>query len=205
DGYWDVHFEWSPANNSHIAMVTGKPDASIGFELPVIDVTLIIIDVETGKIISRHKGDIGLFNWSPDGTEILYKDATSLYWNLGYGFVGAPCIFNIQTTEEGCIREIPNRSLPKGFTLITTDDYRWDPNGKSIYFTYSYNSPNGLAGDLCQYNLVNEKFTCPTGNLSELPGWNIDWRFGWRISTYNLSPDGRYVHLCLDSNHPLSD
>jgi hypothetical protein len=205
DGFWDVHFEWSPVNNSHIAFVAGKPDLSIGLELPMKDVALTVVDIESGEIVSHHEGNIGLFNWSSDGAKILYKDAASLYWNFGYGFNGAPCIFNTQTTEESCIEKIPNRPHPEGYTLITTDDYQWSPNGNSIYFTYSYSVQNGMIGNFCIYNLVDENIVCPTDNLSKLPGWDIDWYFGWRISTYDLSPDGEYVHFCLDSNHPLSD
>lgn len=204
DGYWDVHFLWSPVKNSHLAMVVGKP-SDTGFEFPVNDTSLIVLDVETGKTISSGKIDAGRIQWSPDGKKLLYRNAISDYWNFGLGFTEAPCFFSFETKKESCIWRIPNRPLPNGYTLITTDNYQWSPDGKSIYFTYSYNSPGGMVGDICIYNLVDGSFTCPTEDLIELPGWNIDWRDGWRIATYNLSPDGKHVHFCLNSNHPLSD
>ena len=204
DGYWDVHFLWSPVKSSHLAMIVGK-HSDTGFEFPIHNTTFIVVDVETGKTISSYKVDAGRIQWSPDGTKILYRNATSDYWNFGFSFTDAPCYFNLETRKESCIWRIPNRPPPDGYTLITTDDYQWSSDGKSIYFTYSYSSPNGMIGNICNYNLVSGNLTCPTDNLPGLPGWNIDWRYGWRISTFSLSPDGKYVDFCLDSNHPLSD
>lgn len=204
DGYSDVHFLWSPVKNSHLAMVTGSYSKT-GFEFPVNNTTLIVVDVETSRTISSIKVDAGRIQWSPDGTKILYRNAISDYWNFGFSFTEAPCFFNLETQKESCIWRIPNRPLLNGQTLITTDDYQWGSDGKSIYFTYAYNSPNGMSADICNYNLVNGSFSCPTHNLPELSGWNIDWHYGWRIATYNLSPDGKHVYFCLDSNHPLSD
>lgn len=204
DGYLDVHFLWSPVKSSYLAMVVGKP-SDTGFGFPVIDTTLIVVDIETGETISSDKIDAGRIQWSPDGIKLLYRNAMSDYWNFGIGFTNAPCFFNIETREENCIWRIPNRPLPNRYSLITTDDYEWSSDGKSLYFSYSYNSPEGMAGDICNYNLVDGSFTCPTSNLSELPGWNIDWQYGWRVSTYDISPDNKYIYICLDSNHPLSD
>jgi PBP1b-binding outer membrane lipoprotein LpoB len=204
DGYSDVHFLWSPVKSSYLAMIVGRP-SNTGFGFPIIDTTLMVIDVETGKTISSYKVDAGRIQWSPDGTKILYRNAISDYWNFGFSFTEAPCFFNLETRKESCIWRIPNRPLLNGQTLITTDDYQWGSDGKSIYFTYSYSSQDGMSADICNYNLVDGSFTCPTNSLTELSGWNIDWRYGWRIATYNLSPDGKYVYFCLDSNHPLSD
>ena len=204
DGYSDVHFLWSPLKNSHLAMVTGSYSKT-GFEFPVKNTTLIVVDVETSRTISSIKVDAGRIQWSPDGTKILYRNAISDYWNFGFSFTEAPCFFNLETQKESCIWRIPNRPLLNGQTLITTDDYQWGSDGKSIYFTYAYNSPNGMSADICNYNLVDGSFSCPTHNLPELSGWNIDWRYGWRIATYNLSPDEKHVYFCLDLNHPLSD
>jgi len=204
DGYWDVHFLWSPIKNSHLAIVVGKPSET-GFGFPVIDTTLVVIDVETGKTIVSQKVDAGRIQWSPDGIKILYRNAISDYWNFGFGFTEAPCFFNLETKKESCIWRIPNRPPPDGSTLITTDDYQWSSDSKSIYFTYSYSSPNGTIGNICNYDLASGNFTCPTDDLPELPEWNIDWRYGWRIASYSLSPDGNYIYFCLDSNHPLSD
>ena len=204
DGYWDVHFLWSPVKNSYIALVAGSI-SNTGFGFPINNTTLSLLDVETGEIISSYKIDAGRIQWSLDGKKLLYRNAISDYWNFGKGFTEAPCYFNFETRTESCFWRIPNRPLPNGYTLITTDNYQWSPDGKSIYFTYSYNSPDGMIGDICNYNLVDGSFTCPTANLFDLPGWNIDWQYGWRIATYNLSPDGKHIHFCLDSNHPLSD
>ena len=204
DGYWDVHFLWSPVKNSYIALVAGSISNTV-FGFPVNNTTLSLLDVETGETISSYKVDAGRIQWSPDGKNLLYRNAISDYWNFGFGFTEAPCFFNFETRKESCIWRIPNRPLPNEFTLITTDDYQWSVDGKSIYFAYSYNSPDGVIGDICNYNLVDGSFTCPTSNLPKLSGWNIDWQYGWRIATYDLSPDGEHIHFCLDSNHPLSD
>ena len=205
DGYADVHFLWSPVKNSHLAIVRGKYSSS-GFGFPVDDTTLALVDVETGKTISSNKIDAGRIQWSPDGTKILYRNALSDYWNFGIGFTDAPCFFDFELNKESCIWRIPNRPTPKEYSLKTTDNYQWGNDGKSIYFTYSYSTPNGIMiGNLCNYSLIDGSFLCPTNNLSEFPNWNIDWRYGWRIATYNLSPDGEYVRFCLSSDSPLSD
>lgn len=204
DGYWDVHFLWSSVQNSHLAIVAGRLSET-GFGFPTKDTTLILLDVETGKTIASDKVDAGRIQWSPDGQKLLYRNAISDYWNFGLGFTEAPCFVSFETRKESCIWRIPNRPLPNGYTLITTDDYQWSADGKSIYFTYSYSSPDGMIGEVCNYNLLDGSFSCPTANLPELPGWNIDWQYGWTIATYDLSPDGEHVHFCLDSNHPLSD
>lgn len=204
DGYSDVHFLWSPANSSYLAIVRGGYSITES-EFPVNNTTLIVVDVKTSRMISSTKVDAGRIRWSPDGTKILYRNAISDYWNFGYSFTEAPCFFNLENQKESCIWRIPNRHLKNGQTLITTDDYQWSADGKSINFTYSYDSPNGMGADICNYNLVDGSFTCPTYNLPELSGWNMDWRNGWSITTYNLSLDGKHVYFCLDSNHPLSD
>jgi len=70
DGYSDVHFLWSPVKNSHLAMVTGSYSKT-GFEFPVNNTILIVVDVETSRTISSIKVDAGRIQWSPDGTKIL--------------------------------------------------------------------------------------------------------------------------------------
>lgn len=204
DGYVDVHFLWSPVKNSHLAVVMGSLSET-GFELPINNTMLIVVDIKTGEIITSHKVDAGRIQWSPDGTKILYRDAMSDYWNFGYGFTKAPCFLNIETRKESCFWRIPNHPPPDGYTLITTDDYQWSSDGKSFYFTYSYRSTNGMIGNICNYNLASGNLICPTDNLTEFPEWNIDWRYGWIISTYSLSPDGKNISFCLDSDSPLSD
>lgn len=204
DGYADVHFLWSPVKNSHLAIVRGKYSSS-GFGFPVDDTTLALVDIETGETISSNKINAGRIQWSPDGTKILYRNALSDYWNFGIEFTDAPCYFDFESNKESCIWRIPNRPVSEGYSLITTEDYQWSADGKSIYFTYAYSTPNKMVGNICKYSLVNGSFLCPTNNITQAPYWNIDWQYGWVISTYNLSPNGEYVHFCLDSNHPLSD
>jgi len=122
DGYWDIHFLWSPVKSSYLAMIVGRPSET-GFEFPIHSTTLIVVDVETGKTILSYKVDAGRIQWSPDGTKIIYRNATSDYWNFGFDFTEAPCFFNLETRKESCIWRIPNRPLLNGQTLITTDDY----------------------------------------------------------------------------------
>lgn len=207
DGYFDNVLAWSPVNGSYLAIVQGKTDQSVDFWFPVKDTTLIVLDVETGEIVSSIRGDIGRVVWSPDGTNILYKNAISNYATFGYGFTEAPCIFNIQTGENKCALNIPNRHIPTGYSLETTSDYQWSPDGQSIYYVYFYRSTSGMAGNICIYDLLTGSIICPTDNLAELQGWEFDWpvEWGYSIRLSDFSPDGEFIHFCYSSNSLLSD
>ena len=58
DGYWDVHFLWSPVKNSYIALVAGSISNTL-FGFPVNNTTLSLLDVEKGETISSYKVDAG--------------------------------------------------------------------------------------------------------------------------------------------------
>jgi len=205
-GWLNNYYAWSPVDESYLAVVEGQPDQTVDFWFPVKNTTLRVYDVTTAQIISSIKADIGSFVWSPDGNRILSQDAISLYWNFGYGFRKAPCIFNVQTGENKCITRIIDRPTPAGYVLGTSTDYQWSPDGKSISFVYEYDSPSEMKGTVCIYNLLDGNFNCPTDRLSRLPEWSGNfWLGGWNINYYDISPDRQYLHFCFSSDSLHSD
>jgi len=169
ENYWTTDFLWSPIDDTHLAFLQGtfKPNTDVITE----NISLTIVDVTTGKIISTFAGDFGGLAWSPDGAKILYQDPLVHYQTYGIPFQDAPCILFLDTSESRCLRAIP-RLVPEGYELTTTFDYEWSSDSRSIYYAYLYYSQQTeeTLGNLCVYNLVDGHITCPTQNLEFLHG-----------------------------------
>jgi hypothetical protein len=187
DGLYDSEFAWSPINDSILAIISGKPEPING--LIINDTMLTIVDVATNNIISSYSGDFSLIEWSPDGKQILSQDAFARVSNSSF-FNGSPCITTLETGEIRCLTEIP-AYYPDYISLISTKEYNWSQDARSIYYITALKSENGeeVSGDFCIYDLADGAIICPTRNLSMLQGRSI---FG-----YAVSPDQRYIHFCF--------
>jgi hypothetical protein len=205
DGLWDFNFEWSPARDDYLAVVGSltRVDPYDNF-LPTTS-SLRVINVETGEVLAYHTGSIGTLRWSSDGTQILYLNIQSLYWNFGFPYLGDPCIYNLLTGESKCLKMILYHPRPEGYQLVTTGQYQWNPDGKSIYFVYVFGSEEKMQASLCNYDLLTGNITCPTDSLVAEIEKNVDWENGWNVQTPDPSPDGQFIYFCVSSNHPLSD
>jgi hypothetical protein len=208
-GWQNSDYAWSPIDDTILAVVQGKP-SGVDFNFPVLDNTLYVYRITTGELLASYQDDIGNIEWSPDGMSILYRDALSLYWNFGYGFKKAPCIYRLQSNDRRCLLNIRDRLPLPGYSLTTTTNYQWSPTGDSIWFDYQYSSPDGNKGVLCNFNLITGSFVCPTDNLSALPEWSEGvqkgyWKYGWSVYLLNVSEDQKYIHFCFSSNNQMSD
>lgn len=121
---------WSPTNESYMAFLQGSPDNLNGFLTK--DMTLTIVDVAKGKILSTFDGNFGDLEWSPNGKMILYLNPEFRYRNYGIPFKDAPCILFWETGEKRCLRSIP-RLIPAGYELLTTGRYSWADDSNSIF------------------------------------------------------------------------
>jgi hypothetical protein len=193
---YGTEFIWSPVNESYLAFLQGSPEPLNGFITQ--DMTLTIVDVAQGKVLSSYDGDFGIIRWSPDGKMILYQDSWFRYRNYGVGFKDAPCMIILATGEKRCLRSIP-RVVPSGYKLSTTGIYEWAKDSKSIYYTYLYYSPskNEMLGNLCNYSLVTSQINCPTKGLEILHGLSV--------ADYDLSPDERFIYFCYSASSILND
>jgi hypothetical protein len=195
---YGTEFVWSPVNENYLAFLQGSPEPLNG--LITEDMTLTIVDVVKGKILSSHNGDFGVLRWSPDGKMILYQNPLFLYRNYGFAFKDAPCILILETGEKRCLRSIP-RLVPTGYNLGTTGVYKWANDSKSIFFTYLYfleSAPQyEVLGNLCNYSLVDSHINCPTQDLEVLHGRSVVY--------YDLSPDEQFIHFCYSASTILND
>lgn len=196
-GVYINEYSWSPANNNLLAYIQGKPDP-IASDFIVIDVSLNIVDVVTGKIQATYSGDFGRIEWSPDGKMILFQNASSLYSNYGIGFLDAPCILFLNSSDRKCLRSIPKR-IPEEYELASTGIYQWEMERNSIFFIYLYwsEAKANYAGELCEYSLVDSSTTCITEKIEEL-----DQR---SVNRYSLSPSNEYVYFCISDSSILND
>ena len=189
---WTTSFLWSPVQDTHLAFLQGsfKPRTDVITE----NITLTIVDVTTGNIISTYAGDFGGLEWSPDGKMILYRDSLVHYSNYGIPFQGAPCILFLESGEKRCLRAIP-RLVPNGYKLETTQNYEWGTDSDAIYYTYVYysQSENKTLGNLCIYSLVDGHITCPTQNLDVMQGSSV--------GLYGISPNHEYIYFCYWDNN----
>lgn len=187
---------WSPVNENTLAFLEGSPEPLNGFIIE--NMTLTIVDIVEGKILSSYDGDFGILHWSPDGKMILYQNARFRYRNYGVSFTDAPCLLILATGEKRCLRSIP-RVVPTGYELLTTGVYRWANDSNSIYYTYLYSLPSewNILGNLCNYSLMNSHINCPTQNLQVLQGRSV--------IGYDLSPDEQFIHICYSASTILND
>jgi len=193
---WVTDCTWSPVDDNQLAFLRGSPKPQSDFVTE--NISLTIVDVTTGKIISTFAGNFGGLAWSPDGTKILYQDPLVHYQTYGIPFQDAPCILFLDTGESRCLRAIP-RLVPEGYELTTTFDYDWASDSKSIYYAYLYYSPlkEEILGNLCVYNLLDGHITCPTQNLEFLHGRSAG--FG------TISPNQEFIDFCASVATPLND
>lgn len=71
---------WSPVNESHLAFLQGSPALSAKI---TEDMTLNIVDVTNGVILSTYNGNLGIMERSPNGKTILYLAPSFRYRNYG--------------------------------------------------------------------------------------------------------------------------
>ena len=195
---YGTEFVWSPVDENYLAFLQGGPEPLNGFITE--DMTLTIVDVVEGTILSSYDGDFGILRWSPDGKMILYQNPLFRYRNYGFAFKDAPCILILETGEKRCLRNIP-RVVPTGYNLGTTGVYKWANDSKSIFYTYVYflesESQYEVLGNLCNYSLVDSHINCPTQDLEVLHGRSVIY--------YDLSPDEQYIHFCYSASTILND
>ena len=198
DGTWESEFAWSPWWDSYIAVVEGTPDG-VSSSLVTRNTSLVLIDVNTGELVTEYTADIGNIKWSPDGSRILYQSTLSRYGTLGVAFKGAPCIFDVIATKNRCLLNIPLSHIPAGVELETTGLYSWSPDGKSVRYIYLYVQPETQrrSGNICIYDLVNGNISCPTENLIQAQGWGISY--------YDFSPDGQFINFCYSESSILDN
>ncbi len=196
ENVWITDFIWSPINNNHLAFLQGSPKPQSDFVTE--NISLTIVDVTNGEIISTYSGNFGGLSWSPDGTKILYQDPLVHYHNYGVPFQDAPCILFLATGKTRCLRAIPHL-VPGGYKLETTGIYEWGADSETIFYTYLYYSPSKeeMLGNLCVYGLVNDHITCPTQNLEVLHGQSV--------GIYDVSPNQEYIHFCYSVSTLLND
>lgn len=189
-------YKWSPVNNNLLAYVQGEyayPSDFITQEM-----TLHIVDVESGSSLKKYSGNFGWMSWSPDGEKILYENAQSVYHNYGIGFTEAPCIMFLSMDEQKCLNSIP-RNVPPGFKLATTTQYEWSSNNERIFYSTLYLKDQELysiRGDVCIYDLINGSIVCPTEKLEDLNERGV---------SYSLSPSEDYIYLCISKSTALND
>jgi hypothetical protein len=191
-----TEFIWSPVNEKQLAILQGSPEPLNGFITE--NMTLTIVDVAEGKVLSSFDGNFGIIQWSPDGRMILYQDSWFRYRNYGVSFKDAPCMLILATGEKRCLRSIP-RVVPPGYKLSTTGIYEWAKDSHSIYYTYLYYSPseNEMLGNLCNYSLITSHINCPTQDLEVLNGRSV--------ADYDISPDQQFIYLCYSASSILND
>lgn len=197
-GVYINEYLWSPADNNILAYVQGKPDP-IATDFLVVDVSLNIVNVTTGKLIATYSGDFGSLEWSPDGKMILFQNVASTYSNYGVNFLDAPCILFLNSAERKCLRNIPKHIPPTGYELYSTGIYKWEPLRESILFVYLYFSQEKResTGEICEYSLIDSNITCLTENLIELDERNP--------GGYSLSPSKEYIYFCISDASFLND
>ena len=189
-------YKWSPVNDNLLAFVQGKYDDYFTFITE--DMTLNIMDVQTGKLLKEYSGDFGWLSWSPDGNKILFKNAESRYSTYGIGFTDAPCIMFLELDEQKCLNSIP-RNVPSGYKLATTTQYEWSSDGERIFYRALYQKDQetySIRGDVCIYDLINGHIVCPTEKLEDL---------NERDASYSFSPNEEYMYICISKQTSLSD
>jgi hypothetical protein len=189
-------YEWSPVNDNLLAFVQGKYDSQ--FQFITENMTLNILDVQTGKLLKEYSGDFGWLSWSPDGEKILYENAKSRYHNYGIGFTEAPCTMFLNMDEQRCLNAIP-RFVPQGYKLATTTQYIWSSDGGRIFYTALYlkdQEKYSIRGNFCIYDLTNGHIVCPTEKLDDLNEQGV---------SYSVSPNEEYVYLCMSKSTALND
>jgi hypothetical protein len=187
---------WSPVSENYLAFLQGSPEPLNGFIIE--DMSLTMVNVVEGKILSSYDGDFGILRWSPDGKMILYQNPWFRYRNYGVSFRDAPCLLILGIGEKRCLRNIP-RVIPAGYELLTTGVYRWANDSNSIYYTYLYSLPSqwNILGNLCNYSLIDSHINCPTQDLEALHGRSVIY--------YDLSPDEQFIHFCYSTSTILND
>ncbi len=196
DGLWESEYAWSPWQNRYIAFVRGSPDGETS-SLITRNTVLKVIDVKNGDLVAEFKGDIGNIQWSPDGSRILYQSVWARYATMGIPVKGAPCIFDIVSLKNRCIRKIPEAPAPAGYQLETTGLYSWSPDGQSLRYLALYVQPESSKhiGEICTYDLAKGLVACPMEQLVEPQGWGISY--------YDYSPDGQFINFCFSESNIL--
>lgn len=186
---------WSPVNENYLAFLQGSPTLSGKI---TEDMTLSIVDVAKGEILSTYNGNFGMLEWSPNGKMILYLNPSFRYRNFGIPFQDAPCLLILAAGENRCLRSI-TRVIPTGYELLTTGIYKWAGDSNSIFYTYTYKLPNQwiILGNLCNYSLIDSRIYCPTQDLEVLSGRSV--------SNYELSPDKQFIYFCYSKSTLVED
>ena len=191
---WGGAFAWSPADENVLVYVHGRYDEYHDYLTE--DLRLTVVNVASGAVLAEAIGDLGALAWSPDGAQLVYTDAQSRYSSLGFGFTAAPCLFNLAPRSTTCLSAIPAYA-PTGWQLSNSALYRFTANGGALYFTYLYQAPEKMRGELCRYQLSDGTLICPTAGLAAL-----DQR---SLLNYRLSPDEQYAYLCYGKSSLLND
>lgn len=186
---------WSPANENHLAFLQGS--LSLSGKITE-DMTLTIVDITNGEILSTYNGNFGMLEWSPNGKMILYLNPYFRYRNYGISFKDAPCLLILATNETKCLRSIP-KIVPTGYELLTTGIYEWASDSNSIFYTYTYKLPNrwSILGNLCNYSLIDSRIYCATQDLKVLQERSV--------INYELSPDEQFIYFCYSKSTLVED
>jgi hypothetical protein len=97
---------------------------------------------------------------------------------------GLPCILNISGKVTKCLTAINEMYYSNGLDLI-----RWSKDDSQIYFV---RFEELIRADLCIYDLASDTITCPTEQISELDGYNIEY--------YALSDDEEFFRVLYGSS-----
>jgi len=168
-GLYGYQFSWSPVISNLEILQTSVNSPSI---IPNGDKMMIY--TPNFDLVASFDGDFMDPVWSPDGSQILYKEKRSKY----------PCILEIKTGAKKCIRKIEKDHLNSD-TIIK---FKWSRAGDRIFYIhYAYSQI--IKSGLCIYNLSNGDDFCPTTGVSGLKIANVEW--------YMVSPDEQFFVFSL--------
>jgi hypothetical protein len=97
---------------------------------------------------------------------------------------GLPCIINKNGIVTNCLSEINAKYYSRGL-----DQFLWSKDDSQIYYVQSEEL---IRADLCIYDLAKRTTNCPTENISELDGYNIEY--------YAMSGDELFFRVLYGSS-----
>jgi hypothetical protein len=136
---------------------------------------IIVYDLQNfQEYLSITDNDINNMRFLNDSNSLIYMRGKT-----------TPCIVDLATKTKKCINAIPNR-YPDHY--IKLNGFRSD--GKTLEFLHWGINDDQYSGGLCEYNLLNGAFHCPTDGL-EILKRNV-------VTGYELSPDERYLSFTYE-------